>query len=368
MELFKIFLRLGLSSFGGPMAHIAIFRDEFVTRRSWLSDDEYAKLVALCHMLPGPSSSQVGFALGLQRAGWQGALLAFSGFTLPSAVLMGLAGAGIMAFGLDAGVLAGIQIALVWIVGQALLGMYRSLCTERSTQIVAAACLAWGLIFSHPLMMILALAVAFGWPQDPERVFQWGAWPQRIQRLAIVFCACMGLALIAPATGYWAIWGDMFVAGTLAVGGGHGVLPWLQSSTQVALAEGELLAGYSLAQLMPGPLFSVGAFVGAAGDYGVGLLGGSVLGLLALFAPGFLILCIALPVWSGASGLPGMSRVAAAVVGLLAAVWLNPIAIGALSGFMSLLGLIGVLALQKYKPQPIWSLLLIAGLYGYVVL
>ncbi|HRA15395.1 MAG TPA: chromate efflux transporter, partial [Giesbergeria sp.] len=343
-QVFWIFLRLGLTSFGGPVAHLGYFRAEFVLRRQWLTERSYADLVALCQFLPGPASSQVGMALGLLRAGLPGALAAWLGFTLPSALLLALLGLG-LASGttvLNAGALHGLKVVAVAVVAQAVWGMARTLCVGRArvTLMVLAACamLLWPGVWAQVGVMLLAGAVGWWlWGRKailaPAAQGAHEALPVRLgQRtgalLLIVFAAL--LVLLPLAAQWWpgrglALFDAFYRVGALVFGGGHVMLPLLQA---VVVPPGwvtadTFLAGYGAAQAVPGPLFTFAAFLGAAMAPWPGGGLGALVCLVAIFVPSFLLVAGALPFWEplrrSAHAQAALAGVNAAVVGLLLA-------------------------------------------------
>jgi chromate transporter len=342
-EVLLAFLRLGLTSFGGPVAHIGYFRDEFVMRRRWLDDRAYADLVALCQFLPGPASSQVGIAIGLSRGGYLGALAAWTGFTLPSAAAMVMFAYGVQALGGGgAGWLHGLQVAAVAVVAQAVLGMMRSLAPdrERASVAVAAAVLAlafptaWGQIGAIVLGGVAGVLLLRAVPRGEH-----AALPLAVRRstgsvlLAIFFVLLIALPLIASATTSQAakLFDAFYRVGSLVFGGGHVVLPLLQASVVPPgwISNDAFLAGYGAAQAVPGPLFTFAAYLGAAmGPQPNGWIGG-VICLVAIFLPSFLLVIGTLPFWEELRQRPtaqaALLGVNAAVVGLLLAALYRPV-------------------------------------------
>jgi chromate transporter len=343
LEVFLAFLRLGVTSFGGPVAHLGYFRDEFVGRRRWLEDRAYADLVALCQFLPGPASSQVGMALGLSRAGYPGALAAWAGFTLPSALAMVLFAFGLAAVGdsLGSAWLHGLKIAAVAVVANAVLGMMRSLTPDRvrATLAVAAAVVAlmvptaWAQVGAIALGALAGLALgrgtvtadAAGPASLPLAVSRsaGAAW------LALFLALLIGLPLWASASGgeTIALVDSFYRAGSLVFGGGHVVLPLLQAEVVPPgwVSNDAFLAGYGAAQAVPGPLFTFAAYLGA-------VIGGwTVAGvcLVAVFLPSFLLVAGALPFWEAVRAMPlaqsALAGINAAVVGLLLAALYHPV-------------------------------------------
>ena len=344
LEVFLAFVKLGLTSFGGPVAHMGYFRDEFVLRRRWLDEKGYADLVALCQFLPGPASSQVGMALGLQRAGWLGALAAWVGFTAPSALAMILFALGVLsgAGWETSGVVHGLKVMAVAVVAQAVLGMSKSLCADRLRAGVAigAALMVWLLPSLFTQILVLALGGLIGWralalPHLPAAQHQDCGVNRTTGAFLLTLCVLLLLALpalTAWSDSYlWAALASFYQAGSLVFGGGHVVLPLLQSSVVSTgwVSNDAFLAGYGAAQAVPGPLFSFAAFLGAVMPVPLGgWLGGLVL-LAAIFVPSFLLVAGALPYWESLRQRDGiqlaMAGVNAAVVGILGAALYDPV-------------------------------------------
>jgi chromate transporter len=343
-EVLLAFLRLGVTSFGGPVAHLGYFRDELVVRRRWLDDRAYADLVALCQFLPGPASSQVGIAIGLSRAGYLGALAAWTGFTLPSAIALVLFAYGVSALGDvgGAGWLHGLKVAAVAVVAQAVLGMMRSLAPdrERASVAVAAAIIvlafptAWGQVGAIVLGGLAGVMLLRAEPRSDH-----ASLPLKVSRttgaimLAVFFVLLIGLPLIASATALQGVklFDAFYRAGSLVFGGGHVVLPLLQASVVPPgwITNDAFLAGYGAAQAVPGPLFTFAAYLGAAmGPQPNGWLG-AVICLIAVFLPSFLLVIGALPFWEElrqrATAQAALLGVNAAVVGLLLAALYHPV-------------------------------------------
>lgn len=384
LEVFAAFLHLGLTAFGGPIAHLSYFRQAFVERRRWLSEGEYADLVALAQFLPGPASSQVGFALGLQRAGWRGGLAAWAGFTLPSALLMALAAWGLAeATDLDGmdGLLHGLKLAAVAVVAQALLGMSRSLCPDRPRAGIAigAALLCLTLPTLPAQLAALGLGGLLGAsllrlaPLPPREHRQ----PVLRRRTGLALIGLAGallvaLPLLATHSGAWALGAlaVVYQAGSLVFGGGHVVLPLLQAGLVPPgwLSAESFLAGYGLAQAVPGPLFSFAAYVGAALPAPLGGWTGGLLMLVVIFLPGLLLMAGALPLWEGWRRHAGMQRAMAglnaAVVGLLAAALYDPVWTSAVHGRTELaiaLAGFGLLVVARWSPLAVVALSATAG-------
>jgi chromate transporter len=381
LEVLGVFLRLGLTSFGGPVAHMGYFRTEFVERRRWLADEAYADLVALCQFLPGPASSQVGFALGLQRAGWAGALAAWAGFTLPSALALILLGLGLVAgLGTAApGLVQGLKLAAVAVVAQALWGMARSLCPDlpRAAIAAAAAALALALPSTPGALAGIALGALAGRtmlaaPAAPAARGDEPSLTRRTGALLLLLAGALLLLLPLAAAMSASPWLDaaaaFYRAGALIFGGGHVVLPLLHAEVVApgGLSEALFMAGYGAAQAVPGPLFAFAAFLGAAMPAPLGGWTGGLAMLLALFLPGLLLVAGALPFWHTLRERRDLRRAMAgahaAVVGLLGAALLNPMIPGAIHAPAdAALALAALAALLALRWPPLAVVLLLAG-------
>ena len=343
-EVLLAFLRLGLTSFGGPIAHIGYFHDEFVGRRRWLDEKAYVDLVALCQFLPGPASSQVGIAIGLSRAGYAGAGAAWLGFTMPSAIALVLFafGVGALVDALGSGWLHGLKVAAVAVVAQAVLAMMRSLAPDRARATLAVAAAAF--VLAVPAAWSQVGAIVFGGivgiamlrnsaPADHVSL------PHPVSRtigalaLIVFFVLLLGLPLLAsavPSQGL-TLFEAFYRAGSLVFGGGHVVLPLLQASVVPPgwVTNDAFLAGYGAAQAVPGPLFTFAAYLGAVmGPQPNGWIGAGIC-LVAIFLPSFLLVIGALPFWEDlrrrVAAQAMLRGVNAAVVGLLLAALYNPV-------------------------------------------
>jgi chromate transporter len=343
-EVLLVFLKLGLSCFGGPIAHIGYFREEFVVRRRWIDEQAYADLVGLCQFLPGPASSQVGFSIGLIRGGYLGGLAAWTGFTLPSAVLMILFayGAGALHGALGMGLLHGLKLVAVAIVAQAVWGMARTLCPDRERASIAAIASLIILLSGASIAQIGAIAFGAaaglvlcraGQPIESSHVDVPVSRTAGIAALSIFFVLLVGLPLARNlGIGSGAELFDAFYrSGALVFGGGHVVLPLLREAfvTPGWVSDDAFLAGYGAAQAVPGPLFTFAAYLGAVAGPSPHGLPGAALGLVGIFLPGVLALLGTLPFWDAVRkkvGAQAMMRgINAAVVGLLAAALYNPV-------------------------------------------
>ncbi|WP_425890801.1 chromate efflux transporter [Aeromonas veronii] len=338
-QVFIQFLWLGCISFGGPAAHIGYFQRTFVQRLGWLTQAEFARLLALCQLLPGPASSQLGFAIGRHRAGLGGALSAFLGFTLPSFLLLLAAAVGIGQLGsnlwLDAA-LHGLKLLALIVVADAVLTMSRQFCATGMTQgimVVTAAALWWQPGLLTQLLMLAGAALICARSQRgagsvpasaelPSAASSQPHWPTLLL-FGILF---ISLPLLGSPIGQ--LVADFYRAGSLVFGGGHVVLPLLQESVGHTLNEQQFLTGYSLAQLVPGPMFTLATYLGAQLQPEMPM-SGALLATLALFAPGFLLLCAVGPCWQQWLARPrlagAVTGINAAVVGLLLAALYQPV-------------------------------------------
>ena len=366
LETFLIFLRLGLTGFGGPVAHIGYFRSEFVARRRWLDEEAYAAVVSDCQFLPGPASSQVAMTLGLTRAGLPGLLAAWLGFTLPSALLMilfalfldGLGGAA------NAPWVHGLKIATVAIVAQALWGMARILTPDLLRLVCAVLAAAIALLLPTEFGQLVAIAMGglLGWalmkprmsPPAPgprlPRVLSWGA-------LALFLVLLAVLPALAVLGRGWSLFDAAYRAGALVFGGGHVVLPLLQHAMVVPgwIGNGPFLAGYGAAQAMPGPLFSFAAFLGMT----IAGWGGALLCLLAIYLPSALLVIGGWPLWSAVAHHPSLRAALvganAMVVGLVAAALYSSVWVGAIFTPMDFAIALTALGLLLFARLPSWA-------------
>lgn len=385
-EVFAVFLRLGLTSFGGPIAHLGYFRAEFVNRRRWFDDRTYADLVALCQFLPGPASSQVGIAVGLSRAGYAGALAAWTGFTMPSAIALVLFAHGVASLGDVSGVgwIHGLKVAAVAVVAQAVLGMMRTLAPDRERATLAVAAAAVTLAMPSALGQVGAIAlgavVGLLLPRDAA-VTDHASLPLTIGRragvmfLAAFFVLLIGLPLLAAAfpSHVLSVIEAFYRAGSLVFGGGHVVLPLLQASVVPPgwVGNDAFLAGYGAAQAVPGPLFTFSAFLGAVMTPTPNGWAGAALCLVAMFVPSFLLVFGALPFWESLRRKPtaqaALRGVNAAVVGLLLAALYHPVATaGITNGGDFVLAAAAFLLLTMWQAPP-WLVVILSAIGGAVL-
>ncbi|MCW5623375.1 MAG: chromate efflux transporter [Burkholderiales bacterium] len=374
-----MFLKLGLTSFGGPIAHLGYFRQTFVVQLRWLSEQRYADLVALCQFLPGPASSQVGMGVGLLRAGVPGALAAWVGFTLPSALLMILFGLGITGWGqhVPDGTLHGLKLVAVAVVAQAVWGMGKQSCRDSITATFAIATACACLIWPGAIAQIggIVLAGAAGLLLFPAtRPAREPALPPSVDRrwaallLLLFFALLLGLPMAARAwPGHGLDLFDAFYrAGALVFGGGHVVLPLLQSAVVPPgwIGDSGFLAGYGAAQAMPGPLFTFAGYLGAAMSLPPNGWTGGLLCLAAIFVPSFLLLVGAMPFWDRLRGharaQSALLGVNAAVVGILLAALYDPIWVSTVRTAPDFVLVLVALAMLMFWRLPPW-IVVVAG-------
>lgn len=382
-EVFRAFLKLGLTSFGGPIAHLGYFRDELVLRRKWIDEAGYADLIALCQFLPGPASSQVGFALGLLRGGPLGAAAAWAAFTLPSAVLLVLFALSASAFDspIGAGFLHGLKIVAVAVVAQAVWGMARTLAPDRQRASIALAAVLIVVFAAGSIGQITAILMGGlaglmfcrgkGAPATGHLSF---AVPKRVGVAALIlfFALLLILPVLSGAASSQglALFEAFYRAGSLVFGGGHVVLPLLDAEVVRAgwVGEDAFLAGYGAAQAIPGPLFTFAAYLGAVMKPEPDGVAGAAIGLVGIFLPGFLLLIGTLPFWDAFRTRPlaqaAMRGANAAVVGILGAALYDPVWTSAIFNARDFaLALVGfvLLAIWKAPPWIVVCLLAAAG-------
>ncbi len=387
LAIFLTFLRLGLTSFGGPIAHLSYFRAEFVERRGWMSDRAYADLVALCQFLPGPASSQVGFAVGLMRGGWAGAALAWAGFTLPSAAVLVLFayGSGALTDPFSQGVIEGLKILAVAVVAQAVLGMGKGLCPDRPRLAIALGAVAVLALWTGPggqIAVILAgaalglvLGLGSDAPEEGGPGFA-GTVPSRqvggvLLGVAVALLVLLPLLVAGGIGGHaLALFEAFYRAGALVFGGGHVVLPLLEDTVVEAgwVSADSFLAGYGAAQAVPGPLFTFAAYLGAAGAPAPTGVPGAAIALLAVFLPGVLLVAGMLPFWQSFREV-GRARavlagVNAAVVGVLAAALYDPVFTAAVKGPLDFALAAGAFFALTRWAAPVWAVVLAMAVLG----
>lgn len=378
IEIFIVSLKLGLTSFGGPVAHLGYFYEEYVKRRKWIDEKGYADLVALCQFLPGPASSQVGMGIGLIRGGVVGAIISFIGFTLPSSLLLIMFALLATTYDLtDAGFIHGLKLVAVAIVADAVLGMGMKLAVGPKRLALMLLALAGVLIFDHPLAQVgvLLLAALFG-------LFLFKVEPQSGQSLAIhvsrvwsisALILFFGLLVATPilatvATGNVQLASIMYNAGALVFGGGHVVLPFLNQALVPGFMDGtNFLAGYAAAQAVPGPLFTFATYLGTV----ISGVSGGLLATLAIFLPGFLLVIGVVPFWDRVRMNKQVGRmligVNAAVVGLLLAALYDPIFTSSVETSLDFFVAFGLFCLLRFYNQSPLRIVLLGAVIGMVL-
>jgi len=368
LEVLTAFLKLGLTSFGGPIAHLGYFRNEFVQKRQWVSDGQFAQLLAICQFLPGPASSQLGFCLGLLRGGWAGALAAFAAFTLPSALLLFWFAqiAPQLSGPIGSAVIHGLKLVALVVVAHGLLGMARKLCTDTGRRVIAVlAAVLIVVVGGVWLQIAIILMGAFlglillddvndipesALPVDYGRKTGWS-----LLVIFVLLLVCLPLFAHGSIT-LLAVFEAFYRAGALVFGGGHVVLPFLEYALVDPgwLAKDDFMAGYGAAQAVPGPMFSLSAYLGShlPGNSG-GILGAGV-ALMGIFLPGFLLVSSILPLWHTLASHPAAGRliagINASVVGILAAALYDPIWVSAVhAGSDIVIALIGLVLLSVWR-------------------
>lgn len=366
-EIFIVSLKLGLTSFGGPTAHLAYFQKEYVENRGWLNHKEYAELVVLSQFLPGPASSQVGMGIGYIKGGWFGSLCSFLGFTFPSVFLLMLFATVLQSTSFSMNWLDGLKLVAVAIVAHAIVEMSRKILVTRRHWAIAIGSLAILLLWTGILSQVVVLAVAaacglfFLKPEqfDGNSGRALPSLKTGVLLLVAFFVLLIGLpTVVSIFQNEWLqLVSSLYVSGSLVFGGGHVVLPLLETQFVHTglLTANEFLAGYGFTQAVPGPLFTFASYIGATL---FGFVGGLV-ATIAIFLPAFLILFGVWPIWhklkSNSNIRKGMAGLNAAVVGILAAAWVNPIASSSIHNVIDIVVVVifyGLLA--KVKLQPIW--------------
>lgn len=387
LEVLRVFTRLGLTSFGGPTAHLGFFRDEFVEKRKWFSDREYADLVALCQFMPGPASSQVGMAIGLKRAGYAGMLAAWIGFTMPSVIAMVAFALGVAQLGdiSGAGWLAGLKAAAVAVVAQAVMGMAKGIVTDKLRAGIALFAFLVVLLVPNPFTQVgaIALGMLAGVPllrdDSPDPHTDTDPAQKKAQQrtvgiaaLGAFFALLVVLPVIAKSTGAQ-IFDSFYRSGALVFGGGHVVLPLLEQATvPTGLVDHDtFLAGYGAAQAVPGPLFTFASYLGASAE-GIHWLWGATIATVAIFLPAALLVVGVMPFWDQLRAHPragqALSGANAAVVGILAAALYDPVFTAGIHGPATMaVAAAAFVALQNWK-IPAWAVVILAALVGWVAL
>jgi chromate transporter len=385
-SVFLTFLRLGLTSFGGPVAHIGYFHEEFVVRKKWLDESAYADLVALCQFLPGPASSQVGIGIGLSKAGLPGAIAAWTAFTMPSAIALILFGYGVLEFGdvAGSGALHGLKVVAVAVVAQAVWTMARSLCPDAKRATLAALATIGVLAYPSPFVQVGVIVIGgvFGWAfLQADAATDHSELGVRVKRgfaifsLVLFFAGLIGLPVLAAAypSQTVALVDSFFRSGSLVFGGGHVVLPLLQAEVVPPgwVSNDAFLAGYGAAQAVPGPLFTFAAYLGTVmtGEPN-GYVGGLIC-LLAIFASSFLLVIGTLPFWNALRRISAVRNalmgVNAAVVGLLLAALYNPVWTSAILSAADFGLALAAFTLLMFWKTPAWLVVILTAFGGWVL-
>ena len=385
LEVLLVFLRLGLTSFGGPIAHLGYFRDEFVIKRKWISEHAYADLVALCQFLPGPASSQVGMGIGLSRLGIWGAILAWIGFTIPSAVVLILFGLGMTHFevGDQQHWLHALKVVAVAVVAQAVLGMGKKLCPDKERLTIAVIASVVVLFIHSAIIQILVLIIAgiFGayflrtTSELPHEPLHKGR--RRVGAIFLTLFVAILFALPILRTVYpdqtLKMFDSFYRSGALVFGGGHVVLPLLQAEVVPTgwVSNDLFMAGYGMANAVPGPLFTFSAYLGAVAKPEPHAWIGAFISLIAIFLPSFLLIIGALPFWEKLRSLPRIRQsilgINAAVVGILLAALYDPVWTSAIFTAKDFaLALVGFLMLEFWK-VPSWAVVVISVAASFMI-
>lgn len=385
LEVLLVFLRLGLTSFGGPIAHLGYFRDEFVTKRKWISEHAYADLVALCQFLPGPASSQVGMGIGLSRGGVWGAILAWIGFTIPSAIVLIVFGLGMAHFevGEHQHWLHALKVVAVAVVAQAVLGMGKKLCPDKERITIAVIASVIVLFIHSAIVQILVLVVAgiigayflrtnTELPHEPLHKGR-----RRVGAVFLTLFVAILVTLPILRSMYpdqtLKVFDSFYRSGALVFGGGHVVLPLLQAEVVPTgwVSNDLFMAGYGMANAVPGPLFTFSAYLGAVSSKEPNAWIGAFISLIAVFLPSFLLIIGALPFWEKLRSLPRIRQsilgINAAVVGILLAALYHPVWTSAIFSAKDFaLAAVGFLFLEFWK-VPSWAVVLISVVASFII-
>ncbi len=384
--VFLAFLRLGLTSFGGPVAHIGYFHDEYVVRRKWLEERAYADLVALCQFLPGPASSQVGIGIGLSQAGLPGAVAAWTAFTMPSAIALILFGYGVIEFGdtVGFGALHGLKVVAVAVVAQAVWTMARSLCPDAKRATLAVLATIAVLAVPSPFVQVGVIVIGglIGWAflrsDAPIDHVDMGVRINRglaIAALLLFFAALIGLPVLAATypSQTLELVDSFYRSGSLVFGGGHVVLPLLQAEVVPPgwVSNDAFLAGYGAAQAVPGPLFTFAAFLGTVMTGEPNGIVGALICLLAIFASSFLLVIGAMPFWDALRRVGAVRNallgVNAAVVGLLLAALYDPVWTSAILSPADFGLALAAFTLLVFWKTPAWLVVILTALGGWAL-
>lgn len=385
LTCFKEALKLGLTSFGGPVAHLAYFREAYVERLKWLSDEKFAELLALCQFIPGPASSQLGAAIGYEKGGWLGGLGAWAGFTLPSVFLMILfvTSLSVLNSWAVSGAIQGLTLVAVAVVANAVLGMQRKLCPDAKGMFIAGNVAAALFVFQSPslqpaLIILGGLLGMVFFRQDSltPSVALKQKLKHPIGALTVLLCfivAVVTLSSLHPRTDEMITAIGLAKTGSLVFGGGHVVLPLLEAETVAkgVMTRDEFLAGYGFAQAVPGPMFSFGAYVGGLVGIGGNPWIGGLIGTALIFLPGMILLSIGMPIWNAYKHISiiraALKGASAAVVGLILAALIHMLRVGVISNLLEGLIVLALAIVVYKKIVPVWAVVLSGIAIGLVV-
>jgi chromate transporter len=387
IQVFLVFLKLGFTAFGGPVAHIAFFREEFVIRKRWMTESDYAEIVALCQFLPGPASSQVGLAIGLSRGGYLGSLAAWLGFTMPSAILLLFLALGYSNYGdvISFGLLTGLKIVTVAVVAQAVWGMSKSICID-NTRITIMLVSAVGLLLFQSVytpLAVIALAGILGvWLFKPTLDLSESKLTFSISSFSgalwffvfILFLFGLPIIQLFVDQPLVDVVSAFFRSGSLVFGGGHVVLPLLEAEMVKTgwVTKDTFLAGYGATQAVPGPLFTFAAFLGGVLNGPISGVVGALVALFSIFLPSFLLVYSVLPFWKSLRVKPriraALAGINASVVGILFAALYQPVFVGGVSATNDFIGVIIAFGALMYWKLPPWLVVIAGGAIGAVLL
>jgi chromate transporter len=387
IQVFLVFLKLGFTAFGGPVAHIAFFREEFVVRKRWMTESDYAEIVSLCQFLPGPASSQVGLTIGLSRAGYLGSLAAWLGFTMPSAILLLFLALGYSNYGdvISTGLLTGLKIVTVAVVAQAVWGMSKSICID-NTRITIMLLSAVGLLLFQsvytPLAVITLAGILGVWLFKPTPEMTESRLAFSISRFGgalwffvfILFLFGLPIMQLFVDQPLVDVVSAFYRSGSLVFGGGHVLLPLLEAEMVKTawVTKDAFLAGYGATQAVPGPLFTFSVFLGGVLNGPISGVFGALVALFSIFLPSFLLVYSVLPFWKSLRERPriraALAGINASVVGILFAALYQPVFVGGVSATNDFIGVIIAFGALMYWKLPPWLVVIGGGAIGALLL
>ncbi len=387
VQVFLVFLKLGFTAFGGPVAHIAFFREEFVVRKRWMTESDYAEIVALCQFLPGPASSQVGLTIGLSRGGYLGSLAAWLGFTMPSAILLLFLALGYSNYGdvISFGLLTGLKIVTVAVVAQAVWGMSKSICIDNTRITIMLLAAVGVLLFQSvytPLGVIVLAGILGVWLFKPSLDLSESRLAFSISSLSgalwffvfILFLFGLPIIQLFVDQPLVDVVSAFFRSGSLVFGGGHVVLPLLEAEMVKTgwVTKDAFLAGYGATQAVPGPLFTFAAFLGGVLNGPISGVLGALVALFSIFLPSFLLVYSVLPFWTSLRVKPriraALAGINASVVGILFAALYQPVFLSGVSATNDFIGVIIAFWALMYWKLPPWLVVIAGGAIGAVLL